>query len=147
MTLPSFLKPPDGINLRLALTIPLSSFALWLGAVVVVSLAQYPGVVCATPMAWLIALRVGIMCSAATTSAKKSLRLAEAALAGAWLGLLQGILFWAIIPFAGPLQAGEKLNAVLLGIAMTVIGMIACAVLSLITALGNDNKRPDRARR
>jgi uncharacterized membrane protein len=65
-------------------------------------------VVCVTPLAWLMALRVGIVCVGRSTSDQTKQRLQEGALAGEWFGLLQGLLFWVIVPCMGPIQASEQ---------------------------------------
>jgi hypothetical protein len=85
--------------------------------VVLVTWAGYPGVVCVTPVAWLLALRVGLLVARRSRAGTRRGRLGEAALAGAWFGLLQGVLFGVIAPWMGPLQA------VILALAMLVIGM------------------------
>ncbi len=56
---------------------------------------------------WLIALRVGNLCVWRSRSERSSQRLTEAALAGGFLGFLQGILFTGIIPLMGPIQTSE----------------------------------------
>ena len=50
---------PSGLDLRVVFETPLRQFAWWLVAVLLVTVAGFPGVVCVTPMAWLIALHVG----------------------------------------------------------------------------------------
>src|SRR5258707_15461558 len=98
------------LDWRTIILVPLSQFAPWLAVVLLVTWAGYPGVVCATPLAWLIALRVGIVCASKTKSSEMAQRLLEAALAGALFGLLQGLLFWVIVPRMGPLLPTEQAN-------------------------------------
>src|SRR5262245_63787603 len=102
--------PPssNGLDLRNVIETPLRQFVPWLLMVFLVTWAGYPGVVCVTPMAWLIALRVGNLVAARSRSDSSSRRLTEAALAGAVLGLLQGILFAAIISFLEPISADDR---------------------------------------
>ena len=109
--------------------------------VVLVSLAGYPGVVCVTPMAWLIALRVGNLCVARSRSEKSSQRLLEATLAGGFLGLLQGILFIVVIPFLGPIQADEWIQTIILTLIMMIVGIFAGAGLSFFTAYLHERRR------
>jgi ABC-type proline/glycine betaine transport system permease subunit len=123
-----------GLDLRVILETPLRQFVLWLGMVLLISLAGYPGVVCVTPMAWLIALRVGNLCVLRSRSETSSQRLLEAALAGGVLGLLEGILFLVVIPFAGPIQADERTQTIILTLLMIVFGILAGAALSSFTA-------------
>jgi len=122
------------LDFKTVIWVPLSLFAPWLAIVLVVTWAGTPGVVCATPVAWLIALRVGLVCVGRSRSAEKGARLAEAALAGAVLGLLQGLLFWAIVPRMGPILPSEQAGAVGLILVMLLLGMAAGAVLALFTA-------------
>ena len=129
------------LDLRTILEVPLRQFVLWLGMVVVVSLAGYPGVICVTPMAWLIALRVGNICVARSTSETSSQRLLEAALAGGFLGLLQGILFIVVIPFLGPIQPDEWTRTIILVLIQLIIGILAGAALSFFTAYLNERRR------
>ena len=90
----------------------LGQFAPWLAVVLVVMWAGYPGVVCVTPMAWLIALRVGLVCVDRSRSVERGWLLLEAALAGALIGLLQGLLFWVVVPRMGPILPSEQARAV-----------------------------------
>ena len=130
-----------GIDYRVIIETPLRQFVLWLAMVVLVSLAGYPGVVCVTPMAWLIALRVGNLCVARSRSETSSQRLLEAAVAGGILGLLQGILFIVVIPFAGPIQVDERIQTIILSLLMIIVGIFAGAGLSFVTAYLNERRR------
>src|ERR1700759_5289812 len=70
---------------------------VWTTAVVFVTFVGHqPGVICVTPVAWLMACWVGMRCVWVSRSAAKSSLLLEAAIAGALLGLLQGVLFFII---------------------------------------------------
>jgi hypothetical protein len=120
---------------------PVSQFAPWLAIVLIVTWAGTPGVVCATPVAWLIATRVGLVCVGRSRSSEKGARLAEAALAGALLGVLQGLLFWAVIPRMGPILPSEQAGANGLVLAMLLIGMVAGAALALFTGYLADRRR------
>lgn len=126
--------PSNRLDFRVILEVPPRLFAPWLASVLVVTWAGYPGVVCVTPMAWLLALRVGIVCTARSRSAQPSQRLQEAALAGAFFGLLQGLLFWVIVPRMGPIRPSEQTSAAVLILLMIIIGMLAGAGLSFFTA-------------
>jgi hypothetical protein len=129
-----------GIDYRVIIETPLRQFVLWLAMVVLVSLAGYPGVVCVTPMAWLIALHVGNLCVARSRSETSSQRLLEAAVAGGILGLLQGILFIVVIPFAGPIQVDERIQTIILSLLMIIVGIFAGAGLSFVTAYLNERR-------
>src|SRR6187455_1006641 len=105
---------PNSLDFRVIFITPLREFLGWLIAVLIVSIAGYPGVVCVTPMAWLIALRVGNICVARSRSEQSRQRILEASIAGAILGLLQGILFLVSVPFMGPYRSDELTKTVLL---------------------------------
>ena len=132
--------PSNGLDLRIVFETPLRQFVLWLAMVVLVSLAGYPGVICVTPMAWLIALRVGNLCVARSRSQKSSQRLVEATFAGGILGLLQGILFIFVVPLLGPIQADEWMQTIILTLFMVIVGTFTGAGLSFFTAYLNERR-------
>ena len=129
------------IDFRLIIETPVRQFAPWLAMVLIVSFAGYPGVVCVTPMAWLLALRVGNICTARSRSQESSQRLWEAALAGGFLGFLQGSLFLVILPFMGPIQSNEVPKTIVIILIMLVVGIVAGAALSFFTAFLNEQRR------
>ena len=132
MTTPS--SSPNGLDFRNIFETPLRQFVPWLAMVLLITWAGYPGVVCVTPMAWLIALRVGNLCAARSRSQSRSRRLTEAALAGAVLGLLQGILFAVIISLLQPINPDERAQTIALTLIMIAVGIFAGAGLSFLTA-------------
>lgn len=129
------------IDFRLIFETPLRQFVPWLAMVIIVSFAGYPGVICVTPMAWLLALRVGNISVARSRSEESSQRLLEAALAGGILGFLQGILFLVFVPFMGPIQSNEIPKTTILVLIMLIIGILAGAALSFFTAFLNEQRR------
>jgi len=141
----SYSSPPSSpsgtFDIRVILEIPFRQFAPWLAAVLLVTLAGYPGVVCVTPVAWLIALRVGLVCAIQSRSVQSARRVQEAALAGGWFGFLQGVLFWVITPRLGEVQANEQTSALMLSVAMLVVGMLMGAGLSTFTAYQFERRR------
>jgi|SRR5215207_3808433 len=139
MTIPS--TSSNRLDLRVIIETPLRQFVLWLAMVLLVTWAGYPGVVCVTPMAWLIALRVGNLCVWRSKSALSSRRLTEAALAGALLGLLQGLLFAGIITLLEPINADERTRTIILTLILSVAGVFAGATLSFVTAYLNERRR------
>lgn len=124
----------SGYDLRIILETPLRQFAPWLASVLVVTWAGYPGVVCVTPMAWLIGLVVGLRCAMWSRSPDSRRRIAEAALAGAILGFLQGLLFFFILPRLGPISDSEQASAIGLGLTLMCAGICAAAGLSAFNA-------------
>ena len=131
----------NSLDFRVMLETPLRQFVPWLAAVLLVTFAGYPGVVCVTPMAWLIALQVGNICVTRSRSQLSSRRLTEAALAGGLFGLLQGILFGVISPFMGPIRDDEWTRTIVLILIMIVVGVFAGAGLSFFTAYLNEQRR------
>lgn len=130
-----------GVDLRIILLLPLKQFLPWLLSVVLVSLAGYPGVICTTPMAWLLALRVGNLAAWRSRSAQSSRRLLEAALAGGFFGFLQGILFAVVTPLMGSIQPDEVTRTIVLILIMIAAGISAGAGLSFFTAYLNEQRR------
>jgi len=136
-----FPAPKEKLDLRVIFEVPLQQFGWWLAMVLLLTFAGYPGVVCVTPMAWLIALRVGNLCIARSKSVLPRHRLTEAALAGGFLGLLQGILFGVIVPFMGPIADNEWTKATGLIAIMVIAGIWIGAGLAYFTAYLNEQKR------
>jgi hypothetical protein len=141
---PSSSSSTEKLDLRVVLEIPLGQFIPWLVTVLLVTWAGYPGVACATPVAWLIALRVGILCAARSRSTQLKRRLQEAVLAGGWFGLLQGYLFLVIVPRMGPIHDSEQNSANGIILAMIAIGMLAGAGLSFFTAYQIERRRKNQ---
>src|SRR5690349_21072494 len=131
----------NSLDLRNAIEIPLRQFAPWLAIVLLITWAGYPGVVCVTPMAWLIALRLGNICDLHSRSDSSSKRLTEASIGGAILGLLQGILFAVIIARLQPISASDQAKSNTLTLIMIVVGIFAGAGLSFFTAYLNEQRR------
>ena len=127
-------NPLKRLDVRVIIETALRQFFPWLAMVGLVSWAGYPGVICVTPMAWLIALRVGNLCVAHSTSQNSSQRLWEAALAGGLLGLLQGILFLVFVLVLGPIEAREWTGAILIVLIQLALGVVAGAGFSFLTA-------------
>lgn len=65
----------------------------------------------------------------------------EAALAGAWFGFLQGVLFVITIPRMGPIQPNEQISAVLINVVMIVMGMFVGAGMAAFTAYLAERRR------
>jgi hypothetical protein len=126
--------PLKRLDVRVIIETALRQFFPWLAMVGLVSWAGYPGVICVTPMAWLIALRVGNICVARSTSQNSSQRLWEAAIAGGLFGLLQGILFLVFVLVLGPIETSEWTGAILIVLIQLALGVVAGAGFSFLTA-------------
>ena len=129
------------LDIRSILATSLGHFAPWLAAVLLISWSGYPGVVCITPMAWLLAIRTGTVCSLRSRTQKYPTRLLEAALAGGILGLLQGVLFFIVTPFMGPIKPEEEANTMILNLIMLGAGALIAAILSLFSAMSMKRRR------
>ena len=128
---PEPVRPPilyPGPFLR-ALIAPL---ILWGAVVLFVVLGRQPGVICVTPMAWLLGLWSGgqyVRLCARRTS------LLGPALLGAALGLLMGILFSVVTGLALPVSTPEETQKIILLDGVITIGGIGVgAACSLLTA-------------
>lgn len=133
------------LDYRALIETPLRQIVPWALAVLLASIAGYPGVICITPMAWLLALRVGNLVAWQSRSTSSSRRLLEAGLAGGIFGFLQGLLFAVISPFMGPIQQDEVARAIGLAVIVMLFSVVAGAGLSLFTAWLNERKRKVQA--
>jgi hypothetical protein len=103
----------------------LAAFILWATVVVYVTfIARQPGVVCMTPMAWLMALWVGMMCVARSRSVRKATLLTEAGLAGGLFGLLQGALFVAVAILFMEVKPDERQKMLWISLMMITVGTL-----------------------
>jgi len=115
---------------------------VWAAAVLLVGVVNHqPGVVCMTPVAWLMALWVGLRCTALSRSPDKSSRLKEAAIGGALFGILQGLLFVVVMPFMGPISDAERQKTFILVAMIVVAGALVSGVLSLAIAASTERRR------
>lgn len=116
-------------------------FVMWAAAVILVAMiGRQPGIVCVTPMAWLMATWVGGYCVSRSRSPQRQARLIEAALAGGLFGLLLGLLFAGVSPMMG-VEADEQQNAMVITLLMILAGTVISAVLSLAVGAAQDRKR------
>lgn len=114
--------------------------ALWGAAVAVVIIAGQPGVVCMTPMAWLLSLLCGRQYIILAGSRRGRSPLLGPALTGAVLGLCMSILFIVVTSFGlGPGEAG---NALILDAIISVAGILVCTGLSTIMGWLTLNRYP-----
>ncbi len=111
----------------------------WAAAVGLVTFSGYPGVVCMTPMAWLMGTWIGTFVAGRSRS-PAARRLQEAAIAGALLGLAQGLIFY-LAQLGMPLQPGEEQKALVLTLGIAGFGTLVSALLSLWTAAMRNRRR------
>jgi len=120
---------------------PIRQVIPWLAIVLLITfVGKQPGVVCDTPMTWLIALRVGNIRAWRSRSETATSRYLEASLAGGVLGLLQGIFFAVVSSRVEPIGTDDAAKAVILTISMIVVGMVVGALLAFITAYLSEQK-------
>jgi hypothetical protein len=119
-------KPASALDFRSILDAALRLFFPWLAAVLLLSWAGYPGVICVTPIAWVLALAAGVRIATRSRSPGKTQRLVEAALAGVLIGLLQGLLFILVVPRLGPIEANEQAFAMWISLGMLCGGVAGC---------------------
>jgi hypothetical protein len=83
---------PARIDFRTITTAVFLPLLYWTGVVIAVTIFGYPGVVCMTPVAWLLALPIGTRVGRDSES-RGFWPVLEGALGGGALGLWQGLLF------------------------------------------------------
>lgn len=105
---------------------------LWGGTVLFVTYQGQPGVICMTPMAWLLALPAGWNYVAFSEGRPGRQPFVAGALVGATLGLLFGLLAWAIGLYMMPSDPAEtgKLTTSQIGLIFVGAGMVIGALLS-----------------
>jgi hypothetical protein len=132
-----------GIDFRAIRMAVLPMFLFWtLAVLAVTTLARQPGVICATPVAWLLACWVGMQCVSRSRSVKRRALLTEAALAGGLLGLSQGVLFFVIAHFGvGDIKPDERQKAIVLDLIMLFVGAAVAAFLSTAVGAAQARKR------
>lgn len=114
----------------------------WAGAVTAITMFGYPGVVCITPLAWLLALPVGMRIGREIgADGEDRVILSSAATGGALLGLFQALLLAAMLAAAPSLPGGaaavganELVNPWLIALVSAVIGVPITAGLSVLMA-------------
>jgi len=109
----------------------------WTGGVVMISLFGYPGVVCMTPLAWLLALPVGLRVARESQSPPGRAVL-EAGTGGVLLGLWQGLLFAAALVVAPRLSSAGIIAGIhsplLSGLVAGLAGALVSGLLAALTA-------------
>ncbi len=104
----------------------------WGGTVAFVSYQGQPGILCLTPMAWLLAVPVGLNYVAFSDGKPGRNPFLAGALAGATLGLIFGLLAWGLGSYMMPADPNEvgKLGMRELGLIFTGGGIVIGALLS-----------------
>ena len=109
---------------------------IWIVTVAFVTFAGQPGVVCVTPVAWLLALWSGGQYIRITGGRKERIPMLGPGLVGGVLGAGMGVLFVLVSSVSMPVGTapGEATKAIVLDGVILVGGILACAALSIFTA-------------
>lgn len=108
---------------------------IWCAALALASLAGQPGVICITPAAWMLAALAGRQCVLASDTASPRVRIGEAGLAGALLGLAQAILFAVGILLWVELTPDELARIYQLTGLLMAVGVPVCATLAAVVGM------------
>ena len=105
---------------------------LWGGTVAFLAYQGQPGVICMTPMAWLLALPAGSNYVAFAQGRAGRNPFVAGALVGATLGLIFGLIAWGVGAGMMPADPGEtgKLTIAQIGLIFTGGGVLIGALLS-----------------
>jgi len=114
----------------------------WILSLVIVTLFGYPGVICTTPIGWLLALPVGKRVVDESQSPIGGMRLGEAGLAGGFLGLLMGVLFTATLVTAPETNPSARGEALVISALVTLTGILTCAAAAALVAAAVLRRRP-----
>lgn len=119
----------SGMDWSAILNASIRTFIFWGVVITLITWKGAPGVLCITPIAWLLAAWVAKLYLSRTRS-HPSQWVKEAALAGGLFGFLQGVLFVVLGQVLMPLSPGEQANMLLIGIASTAINLAAGGFLA-----------------
>jgi hypothetical protein len=126
--------PKRSLNFRCILSVLWLPALFWGAAVVAVTAFGYPGVVCITPLAWLLAVPVGQQVVERSELCRSNTPLYEAGVAGGLLGIFQGLLFL-LVGFIGPMPSlTDRQVALVLCLLMTFAGLFVCSAVAVFFA-------------
>lgn len=104
---------------------------LWGGTVAFIVWQGQPGVICLTPMAWLLAVPGGLNYVAFANGRPGRSPFLAGALLGAFMGVLFGLLFWGISAYTMPddpagsgTLTGLQLSLIMMGIGVVVEALL-----------------------
>ena len=132
-----FFEKPPLINLAAFIQALGMWLAGWTVLVLVISYQGQPGVICMTPMAWLIAIPAGLNYVAYSQGRPGRSPFLAGCILGAVLGLLLGVVFFVIGSQTMPDDPASKgtLSMLQLSLILTGIGTVISALLGGFMAL------------
>jgi hypothetical protein len=124
------------INIGAFMRTLIAPMLMWVGLALLVTLSGQPGVVCVTPMAWLLALWTGGEYIRLSKGQPGRLPLLGPLLVGAAFGAGLAIVFAIVARFSMPVgnDPEEQNKARVLLVIIGVGGTVACAIMSVFTA-------------
>jgi hypothetical protein len=122
------------IHLGAFLRTLIAPLMVWGAAVAAITASGQPGVVCVTPLAWLMALWCGGQYIRLSDNQPGRRPLLGASLVGAALGLGMGVVFILVSTQTMPVAPDEVSKMQLLTAFIVVVGSVVCAALSTFTA-------------
>lgn len=121
-----------GLDWR-AIGVGAAPVAWFVAMALLATLGGYPGVICVTPMAWLIGLAAGQRVAMGSRSAPGRRVLVEAAIAGALVGAIEGLLF-VIIGSRAELRDATEVQQ-MLGWSACIVGLGVPVTAGLAVAM------------
>jgi hypothetical protein len=103
----------------------------WLLMVAIPTVTGYPGVICGTPVAWLMGANAGQRCVVASRSPRPRWPLVEAAASGALLGLWQGLVMLGVGLFASDVPEDARGAVALAAVGIAAAGAFVSGGLAL----------------
>jgi hypothetical protein len=106
----------------------------WFSAVIFVSILGQPGIICVSPVAWLLAFSMGWRYGGKTRTPGSSQYTIEACLVGFSWGFLVGILIFIVSLIAFRDDYLELHQMMVWGTVFSIAGILVCAALSFLGA-------------
>ena len=114
------------MSLQIALKSTLSPLLTGFVMILLPAAAGYPGVVCITPMLWLLALQVGRYCARHSAAP-----VPDSAAGGALLGFFYGIFSSFLSIYAFDYAPNESMNMIIFAALLTCGGVVACSLIAM----------------
>lgn len=122
------------LNIRAMLVATFRLVVIWGTAVAIVVIGGFPGVVCVTPMAWLLVLPAARNYVIRYGNPQTPRSVLEITIVGAAAGLLYGMIFLLVANRLMDTRPEELGDIVLLSMIMIGAGVVVCAALAFVMA-------------